>query len=127
MTTFDQALNLRTSVSAEVHQARWTVEQLLGLVNDVCPPAFRETVDPRVERLATQILAIAPKTDPGRVGCGVFQRTPVFGDRNYPNGFRYEPISAMADELWRVENALEACRKSREGDFVICWLTEHQR
>lgn len=119
-------LNLREPVSAQVHQARWAVEQLWGLVGDWTPPAARPFLEERVEGVARQILAAAPAGDPRLVGCAVFKRTPVFGDRLYRNGFLYEPVSAVFEDLGPAETALAFAREKRDGDHVICWLTEHQ-
>lgn len=126
MSTASMPLNLREPVSAQVHQARWTVEQLWGFVGEWIPPAARALIEDRIEQLAQQILAVAPKSDPNRVGCAVFKRTPVFGDRLYRNGFLYEPVSAVFEELGAAETALDFARTKLDGHHVICWLTEHQ-
>lgn len=117
-------LNLPEPVSAQVHQARWVVGKLWGFVEEWIPSAARPFVEDRVEQLAQQILAVAPPADPIRVGAAVFQRVPVFNDRLYRQGLRYEPASAVFEEL--PTSALEYCEANKTGDFVICWLTEQR-
>lgn len=125
MTTCEP-LNLPVPVSGAVHNARWAVEQLRGLIQDWTPPAASPHLQAHTERVIAAIMAVAPPQAPNRVGYAVFRADPIFGDRDYREGLIYTPVSAVFERLDRAENALAGAHRRYEGHHVLCQLTEHQ-
>lgn len=75
------------------------------------------------DRVREAIKAAAQTDDSRRIGWGVFRKAlDTTYDRDRPSGFVYTLVSAVFEFV--PTNALEYCRQKKDGEFIICEITE---
>ena len=82
--------------------------------------------DTNADRVRQAIQAAAQTDDSRRIGWGVFQRAlDTTYDRDRPSGFVYTLVSAVFEFV--PTNVLEYCQQKKDGEFIICEITEMSR